>query len=65
MKRIGMYTGKIFSEDEVKNMQECGICISDSDAQDADYVQKKYEHYHKDCISCMACPAARNGGDKR
>ena len=65
MKRIGMYTGKIYSEDEVKNMQECGICISDSDAYDAEYVRRSYESEHENCIACMSCPAARNGGYKR
>lgn len=26
--RLGKYSGKLYAEDEVKNMQECGVCIS-------------------------------------
>ena len=25
--RLGKYSGKIYAENEVKNMQECGACV--------------------------------------
>ena len=28
MKRLGKFTGKIYEENEVKNMGECGVCIT-------------------------------------
>ena len=32
--RLGKYSGKLYAEDEVKNMQECGVCISNEQASD-------------------------------
>ena len=34
MKRLGKFTGKIYEENEVKNIGECGICITDEQAEE-------------------------------
>ena len=34
MKRLGKLTEKIYEENEVKNMGECGVCITDEQAEE-------------------------------
>lgn len=29
MKRLGKYSGRIYEENEVHTMKECGVCITD------------------------------------
>lgn len=29
MARLGKFSGKIYKEDEVHTMEECGVCITD------------------------------------
>lgn len=58
MKRLGKYTGNIYEESEIASMQECGVQISDQQAQDEEWVKT---HHAKDlarCIMCMGCPEA-------
>ena len=55
MKRLGKITGKIYEENEVKNMGECGVCITDEQAKDERWVK---EHHAKDlaeCVNCRGC----------
>ena len=49
-------TGKIYEENEVKNIGECGICITDEQAKDEKWIK---EHHAKDlaeCVNCRGCP---------
>ena len=32
--RLGKFSGHVYTEDEEKNMKECGVCISDEIAAD-------------------------------
>ena len=36
MKRLGKYSGRIYEENEVHTMKECGVCITDEEAKDAE-----------------------------
>lgn len=61
MKRLGKYSGKIYEGDEIKTMEECGICITDEEAADKEFINN---HHLKDlieCIGCTACPLSRRG----
>lgn len=51
IKRLGKYTGKIYENDEVLNMQECGTIISDlvSEAE-LEYLRSRNR------IDCLFCP---------
>ena len=38
MKRFGSFSGRIYEDNEVDKMQECGVCITDEQANDSDYI---------------------------
>ena len=56
MKRLGRYSGKIYSEEEVAKMQECGLIITDEQSEDEKYILEKREENLKDCIGWFGCP---------
>ena len=61
MKRLGQFSGKIYSEEEAKDMKECGVILSDSEASDEEFIN---EHHIKDlqhCLVCMGCPLSQKG----
>ena len=57
--RLGKYSGRLYAEDEVKNMQECGICISDEQANDKNWINKQHLQDLHVCITCCGCPIAQ------
>lgn len=58
MKRLGMFSGKIYEDHEVSGMNECGLCITDNQAEDSEYINKmKIENLAK-CGGCFSCPVA-------
>lgn len=59
MKRLGKYTGKIYEENEVEQMQECGVCVSDEQANDEKYINEHHLQDLKDCVTCCGCPMAQ------
>lgn len=56
MKRMGKLSGKIYSDDEIKNMPECGIPLTDEQANDHEYIQTIHKAKSKDCEFCRGCP---------
>lgn len=58
MKRLGMFSGKIYSEDEVNDMYECGFCITDQQASDDTFIEKTKEANLVKCGGCFGCPMA-------
>ena len=40
MKRLGKYSGKVYEEHEIQNMDECGTVITDEQAADKDFIKK-------------------------
>lgn len=35
--RLGKFSGHVYTEDKAKNMEECGVCISDENAADEEW----------------------------
>lgn len=57
MYRLGKYTGRIYKDDEIKNMKECGVCISDEEAKDEDFIDTLKKRNSIDCFLCGgSCP---------
>ena len=61
MKRLGKFTGKIYSDDyDFSNCPECCILISDDIASDKEKVNEKHLDSIKDCVMCFGCPSAND-----
>lgn len=58
MKYLGMYSGKIY--DNKKDMIECGIQLSDDQANDDLYVNNLKEMHKDNCRQCYGCPMSFN-----
>lgn len=58
MKRLGMYSGGIYEESEAKGMKECGLCITDEQANNKDYIQEQKDKNFLKCSKCLGCPMA-------
>lgn len=56
MKRLGKLSGKIYSDDEIKDMPECGISISDEQENDHKYIKMMHVLMSADCEFCRGCP---------
>lgn len=61
MKRFGKYSGRIYEENEVYTMEECGVCITDKQAKDEEWVSKHHVDDLMECITCCGCPLAQRG----
>lgn len=59
MKRLGKFTGRVYEENEVDNMEECGVCISDEQANDKDWISNHRLKDLADCVKCFGCPMSR------
>ena len=57
MKRLGKYSGRIYEEDEISTMTECGVCITDEQASDEEWIKQHHIHDLIDCLFCKGCPA--------
>ena len=56
MKRLGRYSGEIYSEEEVAKMQECGLIITDEQSEDEKYLSEKRKENLEHCKICFGCP---------
>lgn len=56
MKRMGKLSGKIYSDEEIKTMPECGIPISDEQAKDPKFIRTLHILKSLDCKFCRGCP---------
>ena len=59
MKRLGQFSGKIYSEEEAKGMEECGIILSDSEANNEEFISKHHVKDLQRCLTCIGCPLAQ------
>lgn len=59
MKRLGKFTGKIYDESEIVNMGECGICITDTQAEDEKWIKTTHLKSLTECVKCCGCPTAQ------
>lgn len=63
--RLGKFSGYVYTEDEAKNMEECGVCISDENAADEEWCQKHHLEDLMDCLKCFGCPLAQKSKQKQ
>lgn len=62
MKRLGKFTGRVYDENEVKGMKECGVCITDEQANDENWIKDRHIKDLIDCIKCGGgCPQSQFG----
>ena len=59
MKRLGMYSGRIYEENEVENMKECGVMLSDEQIDDEDHLEFMRRDYRAGCLICRGCPESQ------
>lgn len=57
MKYLGMYSGRLY--DNKKDMEECGIQLSDEKANDEEYIDNLRKHNKIECMYCRSCPLSR------
>lgn len=55
MKRIGIFSGKIYDYD-AKDIKECSVIINDTDAANPEVVKRKHDSYKNKCVGCGRCP---------
>jgi len=68
MKRLGKYTGTIYSEDyDFRNCPECCLVISEEEANDENFINERKAKNRLNCVMCVAsnspfkpCPASNN-----
>lgn len=66
MKRVGIFSGTVYSQEDYDNdrIKECCICVSPSasDQEAAIEREKEYAQTQKamNCSRCMACQVARS-----
>ena len=58
MKRLGIFSGKIY-DDDVKDIKECTIIINDIDAADPEVVKIRHSRYKNKCAGCGECQVSR------
>ena len=56
MKRLGKLTGRIYEENKIHEMEECGICITDEQANDEKWMKQRRAKDLTDCANCRGCP---------
>lgn len=58
MKRLGKFSGKIYTEKEVLKMAECGIIVTEEQAVDEQWIKQHHLRDLLDCVKCGGCPLA-------
>lgn len=61
MKRLGHFTGKIYTEEDFKqhNIHECCVMITDEQSADNKFVKDTFTRMHIDCLGCIECQESR------
>lgn len=59
--RLGKFTGRIYKNDEIKSMKECGVCITEEEANNSETIQRLVTRNKIDCFICGGhCPEANS-----
>lgn len=61
MKGFGLYTGRIYSDAERKDAQECCRIVTDEQASDENYIRDMHMDDLLFCVLCVGCPEAKKG----
>ena len=59
MKRLGKLTGRIYEENEIHDMEECGTIITDEQENDKDWIEKQHKCDLVMCDKCRGCSLYR------
>ena len=61
MKRLGIYTGRIYDQEELENrtIHECSVSIQDTEAADTTYIEDRYMILHTWCTKCSFCQESK------
>lgn len=59
MKYVGIYSGKVYDENEKSSMKECGVCVNDETAQSDALVQIIHFTHNRKCNQCYRCRMSR------
>lgn len=61
MKRIGFYSGKMYTEEEFTNnkIEECCRMITDEQSEDEEFCKITREITKQNCIGCNGCPLSQ------
>ena len=54
MRRLGKFSGRIYAEHEIKDMEECGVLIADDES--AGSLAFLRSRNKIDCLLCRGCP---------
>ena len=64
MKRLGVFSGKIYDEDyDTNKIEECCFLITSEQAQDKDFCKVKIKRKNV-CLNCMGCPVSQKENNK-
>lgn len=65
MKCLGMYTGKVYEQDDNTRTAECTVPLNDEEAEDEKYIIDKYTLLHSSwCTNCTYCLLSREHNQK-
>lgn len=56
MQRLGKLSGRIYEENEIHDMEECGICITEEQAKDKEWIKVHHAKDLVECEKCRGCP---------
>ena len=61
MKRIGFYSGNIYTEEDYKSdkIKECCTMITDEQSNDNEFCKTIKETTNKNCKGCDGCPLSQ------
>lgn len=55
MKSLGKITGRVYKDNEIHDMEECGTFITDEQENDKDWIEKKHKQDLAKCDKCRGC----------
>lgn len=60
MKLLGEYTGTVYEKEyfDGKVQPECCIQITDEQASNTEFIDRKHLELFRNCINCHGCPAS-------
>ena len=61
MKRLGKYSGRIYTEDDFYAgvIEECCTLITDDKVSDERWIKDKHVKDLLDCVKCSGCPLSQ------
>lgn len=57
--RLGKFSGNIYRNDEIENMEECGVVISEEQASNEEWIKRHHAINLVNCCGCFGCPVSK------